>query len=123
MANNQTRRLTPSVRAEDEDTLERLKQIANYKPANPAYSLETFTKVVTDMKAAQAEEEQTDTTLQQKRAVANQREWDTHNTAIGVKDSVEVQYGKNSVEVQMIGRKTEAERKRPVQKPKPAPPK
>jgi hypothetical protein len=111
------------VRAEDEDTLERLKQIANYKPANPAYSIETFTKVVADMKEAQAAEEQADTTLQQKRAVANQREWDAHNTAIGVKDSVEVQFGKNSVEVQMIGRKTEAERKRPTHKSKPAPPK
>lgn len=119
MAKDQTRRLSPAVRAEDEGTLERLKTITNYQPANPAFSKESFTTIVADMKAAQSEEEQANSTLEQKRAIAIEREWATHNTAIGVKDSVEVQFGKNSVEVQMMGRKTEAERKRPTRKPKP----
>ena len=119
MANKQSRRLSPAVRREDEDTLERLKTIENYRPANPDYSLESFTTVVNDMHAAQAEEEQADSISQQKRANAIEREWKTHNTAIGVRDSVELQYGKNSPQVRMIGRKVEAERKTPTRKQKP----
>lgn len=117
MAKDQTRRLTPSVRAEDAETLERLKTIQSYAPANPAFSKAALETAIADMRAAQTEEAQAEAILEQKRAISKEREWKTHNTAVGVRDSVVVQYGKNSVEVQMMGRKTEAERKRPSGKP------
>jgi len=119
MAKDQTRRLSPAVRAEDLDTLERLKTIANYKPANPALTKEACETVVNDMHTAQGDEEQTAALLDQKRALAIEREWARHNTAVAVRDAIEVQFGKNSVEVQMIGRKTEDQRKRPTRKQKP----
>jgi len=118
MARDKTHKLQPAVRTEDEDTLERLKQIDKYAPANEVYSLASFTQAVADLRTAEAEEEQAATIHEQKRAVSIQRQWAVHDIALGVKDSVEVQYGKNSVEVQMIGRKTEAEFKRPGRKGK-----
>ena len=117
MAKDQTRRLSPSIRAEDIETLERLKTIQGYAPANPAYSKAALETAIAEMRAAETEELQAEAILEQKRAIANERQWKTHNTAVGVRDSVVVQFGKNSVEVQMVGRKTEAERKRPSGKP------
>jgi hypothetical protein len=118
MAKNKTRKVQPALRAEDEGTLERLKKIDKYAPANEAFTLEAFAKAVDDLHTAEAEEEQAATIREQKRVLTIQRQWAVHDIAIGVKDSVEVQFGKNSVEVQMIGRKTEAEFKRPGRKGK-----
>ena len=118
MARNLNRKLTPVVRAEDEDTLERLKKVDGYAPANPQFAQVAFTQAITDMRTAQAEEEQAATILEQKRAITREKELAVHDIAIGVKDSIEVQYGKNSVELQMIGRKAEAEFKRPTRKQK-----
>ena len=118
MARNPIHKLQPAVRAEDEETLERLKKIDKYAPANSDFSLASFTQAVADMHTAEAEEEQAATVLEQRRAVTRETQFAVHNIAIGVKDSVEVQFGKNSVELQMIGRKTEAEFKRPKRKDK-----
>ncbi|PYS90885.1 MAG: hypothetical protein DMF64_13855 [Acidobacteria bacterium] len=118
MARNPTVKLPPAVRAEDVETLERLKKVANYAPANDDFSLAAFTQAVADMRTAEAEEEQAATVLEQKRAITREKQSAVHNIAIGVKDSVEVQFGKNSVELQMIGRKTAAEFKRPQRRQK-----
>jgi hypothetical protein len=47
---------------------------------------------------------------------ATAKEWEFHNTILGVKDQVMAQYGRNSDEVQALGLKKASERKAPTRR-------
>jgi hypothetical protein len=49
------------------------------------------------------------------------REWAYHNKIVGMRDSVAAQFGRDSDEVQAVGRKRESERKTPGRRPSPTP--
>jgi hypothetical protein len=115
---NQSRRLAPAQIAEDEEAFAALKAIANYAPANPAYSLAAIEQAYQEMLAARTAEVQADAAA---KAASNnfvERQAHFHNLILSSKDQVTAQFGRNSDQVQSIGRKKPSERKTPQRKSK-----
>lgn len=118
MANNETRRIQPSVLSEDETAYAALQDISTYAPSNPAHSIASVTAAFTAMRNAQADESKAAAALKTARDVAVTAEWAAHNVIIGVKDQVKAQYGPASNEVQALGLKKKTEYKRRTAKAK-----
>jgi hypothetical protein len=108
---NGTKRLRPAQISEDEDVLAALKAIPNYAPANPAYALAAVERAYEELKAAQAAEVQAEAAYLGARDTAVGKEFALHELIQGVKDQVTAQFGRNSNEVQSIGRKKSSEYK------------
>ena len=119
MAKDETKRLTPSVLEMDEASFAALQAITNYAPANPAYTAAEVAAAHTELLAAQTAETQTAAAAAAARDDAASKEWNFHNLILGVRDQVTAQFGRNSNEVQAIGRKKESEYKARTRKPKP----
>ena len=120
MAKNETRRLAPSVLAEDEAAFNALQKITGYVPADPAYTIEAGQQKFDTSRASRAAEDQAAAALATARDVAARDEWAVHNWMLGVKDQVRAKFGKDSAEVQEIGlkRKSEYKTRRPKSTPK-----
>jgi hypothetical protein len=111
MAKNQHKRLVPSTLADDETAFNALQNITGYTPANPAYAVTAITQALTDMRTAQAVEDQAVAALATARDQAIGKEWAVHNLMLGVKDQVKAQFGKDSTQVQELGLKRVSEYK------------
>jgi hypothetical protein len=122
MAKNQTRRLSPSVIADDIATINAVKDITGYAPANPAYAAAVLDADVAAVHAKQAQVDQLKAALAAAEDDLTAAQWKLHNDALGVKDQVRAQYGKNSNEVQAVGLKKPVEYKSPKRKAKPTEP-
>ncbi len=120
MAKDQTVRIRPAALAADHDVYTAVQSFGNYQPANPAYSLEKLGAALTAMQTAQKDEVNAQNALDAARDAATAAEWESHNVALGVKDQVVAQYGKDSDQVQALGLKKKSERKSPARKGKPA---
>jgi hypothetical protein len=118
MAKNQSKRVRNEDLNKDGNSLVALKEIKDYKPANPNYTVDRVdglhenmrTKKALEVKATQAQKSAHDD------AVA--AEWEFHNAIIAVKDQVIAQFGDDSNEIQSLGLKKTSQRKRPQRKPK-----
>jgi hypothetical protein len=119
MAKDETKRLTPSVIEADRASFAALQAIANYAPANSTYAASAVTAAHTELLAAQTEEAQAAAAAATARDNVVVREWNFHNLILGVKDQVTAQFGRNSNEVQALGRKKESEYKARTRKKKP----
>ena len=108
---NATKRLRPAQLSEDEDVLAALKAITNYAPANSAYALAAIEQAFKEYRDAQAVEVQTEAAYKGARDNAAAKESAFHGLIQGVKDQVTAQFGRNSNEVQSIGRKKSSEYK------------
>lgn len=108
---NQLRRMSPKQLAEDEDVLAALRAIPSYAPANPEYSLAAIEQAHKEYLDARAAEVQADAAQLAARDDAAAKEAAYHNLTQGVKDQVTAQFGRNSNEVQSIGRKKSSEYK------------
>ena len=73
------------------------------------------------MVSAQTAESQAEAALAMARDAAAASEWAYHNKIVGMRDSVAAQFGRDSDEVQAVGRKRESERKTPGRRPSPTP--
>jgi hypothetical protein len=113
MAKDQTRRLKPSIIETDRNDAASLQTIVGYAPLNPEYTAEAVATAQEDMDKARAKEAQAQAALDAARDDAASKEWNFHNRMIGVRDQVTAQFGRNSDEVQAVGRKKESERKAP----------
>jgi hypothetical protein len=114
MAKDKTRKITPSVLAEDEDVFARLQNIPAYAPSNPAFTVARMQTAIEEARAAREAETRAEAAHEQARDLTVEKEWLLHDTAVGIRDQVQAQFGKNSAEVQIIGRKREDEyKKRP----------
>jgi hypothetical protein len=116
MANNQTRRIAPSILQSDLESFAALQAIATYAPPNPAYTLDAITTAQENMQAKQTAETQTAAALAAARDSANEAEWAFHNAILGMRMQVTAQYGENSDEVQAVGLKKKSEYKKPAKK-------
>ena len=105
MATDRTRRLSPSILAEDEDVYARLQNIPDYAPSNQAHTAARLQTAIEEVRVAREAEARAQAALEVARDYAVEKEWILHEVAIGVKDQVSAQYGKNSPQVQTIGRK------------------
>jgi hypothetical protein len=117
MAKDESKRLTPSVLETDKASFAALQTIANYAPANPAYTAAAVATAHAELLAAQAAETQTAAAAAARDNTVS-KEWNFHNLMLGVKDQVTAQFGRNSNEVQSIGRKKESEYKARTRRPK-----
>jgi TorA maturation chaperone TorD len=110
---NQANRLRPSQIQVDRDAYAALLAIADYAPANPAYTVAALTAASTGLAAAQQTEAQAAAAAASARDDAAAREWEFHELILGAKDQVVAQYGKDSNEVQSVGLKKRSEYSRP----------
>ena len=113
---NETNRIKPALIDADEESFAALKAIANYAPANSAYTLAAIEQAHEEMRAARVQETQADAAAKAARDNATSREWNFHNLILGSKDQVTAQFGRDSNEVQAIGLKKASERKAPQRK-------
>lgn len=120
MAKNETRRLKPSILADDLEIYAALKAIGSYAPANPAYSKEAIDALHTALLAKRDSAAQADAAAAAARDDYVAAQWDMHNGILGVKDQAVAQYGLDSNEVQSLKLKKKSEYKSPTRK---APPK
>lgn len=116
MANNPTHRISPAILQSDLDSFAALQAIANYAPANAAYSLAAVTAAKENMEAKQTAETQAAAALAAARDAANEGEWAFHDAILGVRTQVTAQFGENSDEVQSLGLKKKSEYKKSVKK-------
>jgi hypothetical protein len=120
VAKNETKRIKPSILADDIEVYAALKAIPNYLPANPAYKLTEMDAVYERLIAAQAASTQAEARAQAARDDLVAAQWEMHNMTLGAKDQVQAQFGPNSNEIQAMKRKKKTERKKRVTKRKPA---
>jgi hypothetical protein len=118
---NETKRLRPALLAEDEDSFAALQAIPDYAPANPAYAVTAVTQAHEELVSAQREEAQAEAAYAAARDNATAKEWNFHNLVLGTKDQVTAQFGRNSNQVQSVGRKKASERKAPQRSSKKKP--
>ena len=118
MPDKTTKPLNPTIIAADRESVAALKNVKNYAPSNPAYSLENLINLQTDMDAKLAASAQADAEARAKRDDGVAAAWAYHQACVGMKDAVGVQYGKDSNEFQTVGRKKTTEYKKPTRKPK-----
>lgn len=112
MAKDQTRRLRREILVEDEEILIALKNLPNYNPSNPAYSVANLSALQAHMHAQRETEIVRENALKASRDDATAAEWAYHNAILGGKAQVVAQYGDDSNEVQSIGLKKKSERRR-----------
>jgi glutathione peroxidase-family protein len=116
MGKNQTRRLTPSILAEDLEIFAALKTLQNYRPANQAFTVEAISAIETSRMAAHDKEMQTAADYEAVRDDHVALQWDFHNGMLGAKDQVVAQFGPDSNEAQAMKLKKKSEYKNPTRK-------
>ena len=114
MLPTQTRRMKPDILKADQAAQVTLAGMADYKPANAAFSLANVAGALTAMQAAQQAEIRAQAALDAARDAAAAAEWRFHEAVLGAKDQVIAQYGVSSDQVQALGLKKKSEHKRPV---------
>ena len=96
---SQSRRLSPSQMAEDEEAFAALKAITGYAPANPAYALAAIEQAYQELQAARTAEVQADAAAKAASDNVVEKQSRFHNLIIGSKDQVTAQFGRNSNQV------------------------
>lgn len=120
MAIDKTRRLSPTILAQDLAAFAALKAIVGYTPANPAYTVANGTGAKTLMDGQQTTEDQAKAAFDAARDNAVASEWAFHDFMLGGKDQVKAQFGPSSNEYQGLGLKKKTEYDKPTKK-KPTP--
>jgi hypothetical protein len=118
MAKDETKRLTPSQLEADKSAFAALQAITAYAPANPAYTTAAVAAAHAELLSAQTTEAQANAAQAAARDNAVSKEWNFHNLMLDVKDQATAQFGRNSDEVQALGRKKTSEYKPRARKPK-----
>lgn len=113
MAKDETKRIKPQILATDEESLDGLKTITDYAPANPAYATTAIEAARADMNTARTKEAQAAALAAAARDEAVAAEWRFHNLILGVRDQVTAQFGRDSNQAQMVGRKKPSEYRSP----------
>jgi hypothetical protein len=120
MAQNSNRKLPQDILLADLDAFTGLKTVSSYKPSNDNYKVENIQIVKDEMDNLQTQRLQLETQLAAVRDLANKKENEFHALIIGATTSVEAQFGRDSNELQAVGRKKLSEyKKRKAKKPEP----
>lgn len=114
MSKNPTRRIPPGTLQADLESFAALQAIADYAPANAAYTVAAVAAAKQAMEAKQTAETQAAAAHETARDSATDGEWEFHNLVTGAKTQVEAQYGPNSDELQAVGRKKKSEYSKPA---------
>lgn len=111
-----SRRIAPSLIAADTAAHDALRAISSYAPANPAYTVAELNKKRQAVEAARTAETQAAAAYDAARDELVAAEWEYHNAILGSRDQVVAQFGKDSNEVQSVGRKKVSEYKKPTRR-------
>ncbi|MFL6227997.1 MAG: hypothetical protein ACJ741_04365 [Pyrinomonadaceae bacterium] len=122
MAKNESKRLTPSALDADKNAFAALKTVSGYTPANSTYTLTAISAAQAAVATKQQAEVQAAAALATARDEAVAAEWAFHNLMLGAKDQVIAQFGRDSNEVQAVGRKKASEFKPRVRRAQKAQP-
>lgn len=114
----QSRRMAPSQIAEDEETFAALKAIADYTPANSAYTVAAIEQAHQELQTARTAEVQVDAAAKAASDKVVEKQANFHGLIIGARDQVTAQFGRNSDQSQSVGRKKPSEYKTPHRKSK-----
>ena len=117
MGKNETKRLNPSILAEDLEIFAALKGIQGYTPANPAFTVAAINTINTSRATAHDTEAQTSAAYETARDTHVGLQWDFHNAMLGAKNQVVAQFGLDSNEAQAMKLKKKSEYKNPTRKP------
>ncbi len=109
MAKDETKRIRPQTLAADEESLAALKTVTTYAPPNTAYATSALDSAKAAMVMAQTRESQAAAAAAAARDEAVAAEWSFHNLTLGMRDQVIAQFGRESNEAQMVGRKKPSE--------------
>ena len=116
--NTKTLRLKPDQLAADIEALNALKAMTGYAPANPDLTVAELEVAKAAMLAKQTDEDQAQAVLDIKRDAAVGGEHDFHGLMNAAYDAVRGQFGRDSDQVQAMGRKKVSEYKRPAPRKK-----
>jgi hypothetical protein len=116
MAKNETKRLRPAQVQTNKDSFAALKNIADYAPANPAYTVAKIQSSETGLNNKAQVESQANAAAAAARDDSVANEWEHHNLMLGARDQVVAQYGRDSNEAQAVGLKKKSEYKTPGRK-------
>jgi hypothetical protein len=116
MGKDETKRLRPAQIQTNKVNFAALKSIADYAPANPAYTVAAVSAAESEVNAAQEHEAQINAAATAARDDVVAKEWRHHNLMLGARDQVVAQYGRDSNEAQAVGLKKKSEYKKPGRK-------
>lgn len=111
MARRGNKRLQKNVLDDDLYAYAALQAIADYVPANEAFSLASIRSVKTSMDGKQTSEVQLQNAADAGRDDTVAEEWNFHDKILGAKDQIKAQYGADSNEYQSLGMKKKSEYK------------
>lgn len=114
----QSRRMSPSQIAEDEETFAALKAVSNYAPANSDYTVAAVEQAYQELQTARTAEVQADAASKSASDKVVEKQANFHNLIIGVRDQVTAQFGRDSDQAQSVGRKKPSEYKTPQRRSK-----
>ena len=109
MAKNETQHLRPILLEADERTGMAIRGLRDYRPFDPAFSLEAFEAAYAEMQSTREAKVIARNALDAARDAAVAAEWRYHNVVLGIKLQATAQYGVNSNEVQSLGIKKKSE--------------
>lgn len=116
MAKDQSKRLKPSILLVDENGYAALRSIVTYTPINPIFSVEALAATLADVVRLRQAEADAVTLAATSREAAVAKEWEFHNLMLGVKTQIIAQFGIDSDELEMLGRKKKSNYKPPGRK-------
>jgi hypothetical protein len=121
------KKLSPEIIAADRETLRAIQQMVDYRPSNPACSVEAMLQLDATLRAAEqstsfarADNKRTQEVLERAEDVEMNTGHMLHEVVCTARVLVVGQYGRNAYEVKAIGLTRTSDRKRPARKPKTA---
>ena len=120
MPKNRNYRSPDLVINADLKILQALKAISDYRPINPAYTVEALEAKYAAQQAADEAERKTQAAFSAAHKAAVAADRDFHDAMMGVKYQVIAQYGPDSDQMASLGLKKKSDRKTTVRKRKPA---
>jgi biotin synthase-like enzyme len=120
MPKSKNRRSTDLELNADLKIFEALKAISDYRPINPAYTVEALEARYAAQQAADEAERKAREAFSAAHEAAMAADRDLHDAVMGIKYQVIAQYGLDSDQVASLGLKKKSDHKAPVRKSKAA---
>lgn len=116
MAQIPTNRISPPILEADRSAALALQDMADYRPHNPAHSVESLSALEIALTQAEQAEQRARIALEAARDRAIAAAHAFHEATLGAKAEVIAQYGADSAAVQAIGLKRRSDRRRPTRR-------
>jgi hypothetical protein len=94
------------------EVVKAVQELNNYTPINPDYALPKLEACLDEMNSLRAVEDAAEKALKAARDKTIMAEWKLHKIAMGAKDQIIAQYGKDSDEYRSLGLKKKSDYKK-----------